>query len=288
MILSIASGKGGTGKTTVACSLAAVFESSVYIDCDVEEPNGHILLHPKFHKEIPSVKMLPVIDFSKCTFCGKCSHVCEFNALIKMGSDIFLIDELCHGCGACAFFCPEKAITEKGKTIGFVREGIWEVNKKEFYDGLLNVGEVSASPLIKEVKKKIQPDKLNIIDSPPGTSCSMVEAVRDSDYCILVTESSPFGLHDLELAVEVLRILNIPFGVVINKYEELYTDLEDYLNTERITILMKIPFDKEIAKDYSNGKIPGLFFANLKEEIKNIVKKITALIAVEKSNITIN
>jgi len=288
LILSIASGKGGTGKTTVACSLAAVFESSVYIDCDVEEPNGHILLHPKFHEEIPSVKMLPVIDFSKCTICCKCLQVCEFNALIKMGSDIFLIDELCHGCGACAYFCPENAISEKGKIIGFVREGISEVNKIEFYDGLLNVGEASASPLIKEVKKKIQTDKLNIIDSPPGTSCSMVEAVRDSDYCILVTESNPFGLHDLELAVEVLNILNIPFGVMINKYDESYTDLEDYLNTEQINILMKIPFDKEIAKDYSNGKIPVLFLTDLKEEFRNIVKKITAFIAAEKSNITIH
>jgi len=288
LIISIASGKGGTGKTTVACGLASVIENSVYIDCDVEEPNGHILLHPKFHEENPTVKMLPVINFSLCTFCGKCSQVCEFNALIKMGSDIFFIDELCHGCGACAYFCHEKAITEEGKIIGFVREGISVINNIEFYDGILNIGEASASPLIKEVKKKIQTDKLNIIDSPPGTSCSMVEAVRDSDYCILVTESNPFGLHDLKLAVEVLRILNIPFGVVINKYEESYTDLEDYLNTGRITILMKIPFDKEIAKDYSNGKIPERFLTNLKEEIKNIVKKITALIAVEKSNITIN
>ncbi|MFA6596379.1 MAG: ATP-binding protein [Ignavibacteriaceae bacterium] len=288
MIISIASGKGGTGKTTVACGLASVIEDSVYLDCDVEEPNGHILLHPKFHDENPLAKMLPIIDFSKCTFCGKCTEVCEFHALIKMGSDIFLIDELCHGCGACEYFCPEHAITEKGKTIGFVREGISAVNNIEFYDGILNVGEASASPLIKEVKKKIQTDKLNIIDSPPGTSCSMVEAVRDSDYCILVTESNPFGLHDLKLAVEVLRILNIPFSVVINKYDESYSALEDYLNAGQINILMKIPFDKEIAKDYSNGKIPVLFLTNLKEEFKNIVKKIAAFIADEKSNVTIH
>lgn len=288
MIISIASGKGGTGKTTVAVSLASITPESVYIDCDVEEPNGHILLRPKFHKEIPSIKMLPVIDSSKCTLCGKCSEVCEYHALLNMGSEIFLIDELCHGCGACAYFCPENAITETGKTIGFVREGLSEINGIEFYDGILNVGEATAAPLIRDVKKKIQKNKLNFIDSPPGTSCSMVEAVRDSDYCILVTESSPFGLHDLALSIDVLNILKIPFGVVINKYEESYTELENYLNSERITILMKIPFSKEIAHDYSNGKIPDYFSSVMKERLKQIVRYIQLQAMVESSSIASN
>jgi MinD superfamily P-loop ATPase len=265
LIISIASGKGGTGKTTIAVSLASVISGSVYLDCDVEEPNGHILLHPEFHKEIPSVKMIPIIDYSKCNFCGKCVEVCEFNAMINLGPEIIVFDEMCNGCGACEYFCPEMAITETEKIVGFVREGISEVSKIEFYDGVLNIGEASASPLIKDVKKKIQKDKLNIIDSPPGTSCSMVEAVRDSDYCILVTEPNPFGLHDLKLAVDVLHILNIPFGVVINKYEESFAELEVYLNSEQINILIKIPFDRQIANDYSYGIIPALTSKYMKE-----------------------
>ena len=284
MIISIASGKGGTGKTTVASCLTSVISGSVYIDCDVEEPNGHIMLHPKFHEETPSVKLLPIIDYSKCSFCGKCSQVCEFNALINLGSELFLIEELCHACGACTYFCPEKAITEKETTIGFVRGGISELNNNEFYDGILNVGQASAAPLIKDVKKRIQKDKVNIIDCPPGTSCSMVEGVRNSDYCILVTESTPFGLHDLALAVEVLRILNIPFGVVINKYDESFKKLEVYLNTEKINLLMKIPYDKKIAKDYSNGKIPSLSSNTIKEKFISIIKQISATIAVVEHN----
>jgi len=288
VIISIASGKGGTGKTTVATSLASVNPGSVYLDCDVEEPNGHILLHPQFHAEVPTTKSLPEIDYSKCTYCGKCAQVCEFHALINLGSEIFLVEELCHGCGACECLCPEKAITEKSKTIGIVRKGFSEWNNIEFYDGVLNIGEASASPVIKDVKKKIQENKLNIIDSPPGTSCSMVEAVRGSDFCLLVTESSPFGLHDLRLAIEVLQILKIPFGVVINKYEESYKELENYLNEVKINVLMKIPFDKGIAEDYSNGKMPEMFLTIMNEEFKNIAKKIYALVAVDKSNTTLH
>jgi MinD superfamily P-loop ATPase len=284
LIISIASGKGGTGKTTIAVSLASVISGSVYLDCDVEEPNGHILLRPEFHKEIPSVKMLPKIDYSKCKFCGKCVEVCEFNALLNLKTEIILMNELCHGCGACQYFCPEKAIAETEKIVGLVREGISEVNKVEFYDGILNIGEATASPLIKDVKKKIQKDKLNIVDSPPGTSCSMVEAVRDSDYCILVTESNPFGLHDLKLAVDVLRLLKIHFGVIINKYEESFAELEIYLNAAQINILMKIPFDKQIARDYSNGIIPALTSKYMKEGFKNIINLIAVYLSASVNN----
>ena len=288
MIISIASGKGGTGKTTFATSLAFFNQGSVYLDCDVEEPNGHILLHPQFKSEIPTIKKLPEIDYSKCSNCGICAQICEFHALINLGSEIFLVDELCHSCGACEYLCPQKAIIEKDKIIGIVRGGISEKNNIEFYDGVLNIGEASATPVIKGVKKNIQRDKLNIIDSPPGTSCSMVEAVRDSDFCILVTESNPFGLHDLQLAIEVLRILKIPFGVVINKYEELYTELGDFLIDQKINVLMKIPFDKEIAEDYSNGNMPNIFLTKMNEEFKNILKNIHELIAVDRNNVILH
>lgn len=287
MIISIASGKGGTGKTTVAASLASVIRESVYIDCDVEEPNGHLLLKPKIVSEESAEKLLPQIDHAKCTFCGKCVEVCEFNALINLKFEIVLFEEMCHGCGACKYFCPSKIITERTKEIGKVRVGVTK-EKILFADGILNIGESAAAPLIKQVKKKIVEGRTNIIDSPPGTSCSMVETVKDSDFCILVTESTPFGLNDLKLAVNVLRILKIPYGVVINKYEELFAELENYLNGEQINILMKIPFDMQIAKDYSNGKIPALYSKSLKEEFKGVIKKISALIVEKTRNNTIN
>lgn len=274
MIVSIASGKGGTGKTTVAVSLASVIPGSVYLDCDVEEPNGHILLKPEITRETPSNKMMPRIDYNKCDFCNKCADVCEFHALLNLKTEIHLLDELCHGCGACSYLCPNDAITEEPKTIGFVREGISAVAHTEFIDGILNIGEASAAPLIKYVKSKVVKDKINIVDSPPGTSCSMVEAVRDSEFCILVTESSPFGLHDLKLAVNVLRLLNIPFGTVINKYEEKYEELGEYLETEKIEILLKIPFDKKIAVAYSNGIIPVLISDEMSKNFKEMFEKI--------------
>ncbi len=274
MIISVASGKGGTGKTTIAASLASIIPNSIYIDCDVEEPNGHILLKPNFDAEIPSQKMLPKIDYDKCNFCNKCVEVCEFHALLNLKTEIILLDELCHGCGACSYFCPQNAITEEPKTIGFVRRGFSIVNGIQFIDGILNIGEATATPLIKDVKSNIKADKINIIDSPPGTSCSMVEAVRDSDFCILVTESTPFGLHDLKLAVDVLQILKIPFGVVINKYEKKYEELEKYLNSEKIDILLRIPFDKQIAEAYSNGILPVNAFGQIRREFVYLFRRI--------------
>jgi MinD superfamily P-loop ATPase len=284
MIISVASGKGGTGKTTVAASLASVIPESVYIDCDVEEPNGHILLKPNFDAETPSKKMLPRINYGKCKLCNKCVEVCEFHALLNLKSEIILLDELCHGCGACSYFCPHNAITEEPKTIGFVRKGFSKVNDIQFIDGILNIGEATATPLIKDVKSNINSDKINIIDSPPGTSCSMVEAVRDSDFCILVTESTPFGLHDLKLAVDVLRILEIPFGVVINKYEKKYEELENYLNSEKIDILLRIPFDKKIAVAYSNGNIPVFISEELSNNFKIMIDQITSMNSVRQIN----
>ncbi|MHB8871487.1 MAG: nucleotide-binding protein [Candidatus Doudnabacteria bacterium] len=264
MIISIASGKGGTGKTTVAASLASVISESVYIDCDVEEPNGHLLLSPEFISEESAKKILPLINQDKCTFCGKCVEVCEFNALINLKFEIVLFDEMCHGCGACIYFCPSKVITERVKEIGVVRVGITH-DKIFFADGLLNIGEVAAAPLIKEVKKKIVKGKINILDSPPGTSCSMVETVKDSDFCILVTESTPFGLNDLKLAIEVLKTINVPFGVVINKYDPTFEEMENFLREISIEVLLKIPFDRKYAESYSEGTLPLIKYPELKK-----------------------
>ncbi len=279
MIISIASGKGGTGKTTVAVALASALKKCAYIDCDVEEPNGHILLKPEIQSETAFQKLLPKIEYSKCTFCGKCVEVCEFNALLNFKTEIVLLEELCHSCGACSYFCPENAITEEGKTLGFVRKGIVENYDIQFYDGILNIGEATAAPLIREVKLKILPDRVNIIDSPPGTSCSMVEAVRNSDYSILVTESTPFGLHDLKLAVDVLGMLVIPFGVVINKYDESFKELEAYLEEKKIPIFMKIPFDKSIAVAYSKGAIPHKVFEKMGIDFGKMFDQINRAVA---------
>ncbi len=196
-----------------------------------------------------------------------------------MKDEIILFDELCHGCGACTYFCPQKAITEEPKIIGRIRKGFSSIkNKLKFIDGILNVGEAAATPLIKEVKSNIRKEDINIIDSPPGTSCSMVEAVRDSDYCILVTESTPFGLHDLKLAVDVLRILKIPFGIVINKYEKQFEELEKYIEEEEIEVLIRIPFDKNFAVAYSNGNIPIFISREILDKFKKMSEHIISLV----------
>lgn len=273
MIISIASGKGGTGKTTIAASLASVIKDSVYVDLDVEEPNGHLLLNPEFTSINEAYKFLPLIDQDKCTYCGKCVEVCEFNALVNLKFEILLFDEMCHGCGACTYFCPENAITEQKKSIGLVRCGVTNSNIF-FIDGILKIGEVAAAPLIKEVKKKVLRNKINILDSPPGTSCSMVEAVKDSNFCLLVTESTPFGFNDLKLAIDVLKEVNIDFAVLINKYNENFYEMENYLNENGIDVLLKIPFERKYAEAYSEGTLPVIKFPSLRKDFEDLFKKI--------------
>lgn len=274
MLISIASGKGGTGKTTVAVSLAATISNCTYIDCDVEEPNGHLFLQPKITEEKSIYKLLPSIDNGRCDNCGKCTEVCEFNALINLKSEILLFKELCHSCGSCVYFCPSNSITETQIEIGKLRFGFAE-NGISFVDGILNIGEISAVPLINSIKENINADKINIIDSPPGTSCSMVETVKDSDYCILVTESTPFGLNDLKLAIDVISKLGIPFGVIINKYDKTFSEMDRYLESKEIDILGKIPFDKKLAKLYSEGNIPLKNSSELSIVYRKIIEQIS-------------
>ena len=284
MVISIASGKGGTGKTTVAASLAYAINDCVYIDCDVEEPNGHLFLSPEIILEEKIYKKLPDIDYNKCTFCGKCTEVCEFNALINLKSEIILFEEMCHWCGACKYFCPLKAINETEKEIGILRNGT--VNEQLlFVDGILKIGEASAEPLIHETKKNVVDHKINIIDSPPGTSCSMIESIKGSDFCILVTESTPFGLSDLKLAVVVLQSIGIPFGVLINKYDPEFFELENYLNENIIEILLKIPFDRKIAESYSKGVLPVRNNKELENEFFKLINKIEMKLELVKTNV---
>jgi MinD superfamily P-loop ATPase len=275
MTISIASGKGGTGKTTVAAGLVSLISDSVYIDCDVEEPNGHLLLHPVFQNLIPVNKKIPVVNRTLCTHCNVCKEACEFNAIIKLPDEIIILEDLCHSCGACTYLCPQNAITEVNKSVGLVREGT--AGNISFIDGVLNIGEPSASPVIKELKNKILNKRINILDSPPGTSCSMIETVKGSDYCILVTESNPFGLHDLKLAINLLKMIKVPFGVIVNKYDSSFTEMEIYLDENFIDVLLTIPFDRGIAGEYSKGEIPHLVTEKLNENLKGIFERILIL-----------
>jgi len=216
MVVSIASGKGGTGKTTVAVNLALSLEENVqFLDCDVEEPNAHIFLKPKItHARSLSV-LVPKVDEKRCTYCGKCARFCSYNAIAIVKEKVLFFPELCHNCGGCTIVCPEKAIREVKRPKGVIEEG--RSGKIRFIKGELNVGEAVSPPLIREVKKTADKDFLTIIDVPPGTSCPVIEAVKGSDFCLLVTEPTPFGLNDLILAVEVMRKLKIPFQLILRE-----------------------------------------------------------------------
>jgi MinD superfamily P-loop ATPase len=252
MIISIASGKGGTGKTTVATNLALSIPDVQLLDCDVEEPDSHLFLNVKLNKIEDVHLYIPSVDKQKCNFCRECAAFCQYNAIAVMPADVLVFPELCHGCGGCMLVCPNQAITETQNTIGVIEGGT--ASGIEFYHGLLKIGEPMATPVIKALKKRIDKNKTVILDSPPGTSCPMIETIRDTDYCLLVTEPTPFGLYDLKLAVEVVRALSIPFGVVINRDGVGDNKVDEYCQTEDIPVLMRIPQNKEIARLYSVGK----------------------------------
>lgn len=252
LTVAVASGKGGTGKTTIAVNLAQVADEPItLIDCDVEEPNGRffIRMEKPQHMADATVK-IPSIDADKCTSCGKCTEFCEYNALAMTKKGVMLFPELCHGCGGCALVCPAQAITETERVIGVIEKG--SAANIDFYQGTLNVGEVMSPPLIRTVKS-VERNPLTILDSPPGTSCPMITAVTDSDYVVLVTEPTPFGMNDLVLAVEALREIGIPFGVVINRDGSGDDKVDKYCEAEQIEILARVPDDRRVAVAYSKG-----------------------------------
>lgn len=251
MNIAVLSGKGGTGKTTISTNLALALKVN-YIDCDVEEPNGFIFLNPEI-KEVTSVMVeYPIIDDSKCIACGQCVRVCQFNALAKVREDIMLFQKLCHGCGACELACDFHALTYGKRKIGSVEVG----NREDMScsRGLLNIGEPMAVPIIKDLLKKSSKDN-NLIDCPPGTSCNVVNALRFVHGAILVTEPTEFGLHDMKMAIEVVRMFNIPFGVIINKDDGRENMIKKYCRDENIKLLGVVPYSKDIAIAYSKGEI---------------------------------
>ena len=277
MIISVASGKGGTGKTTVATNLALSIGNSQYIDSDVEEPNANIFLKAKINEKEDVKVNIPKIDKKRCNFCGNCSDFCAYNAIAVVPRNVLVFPELCHSCGGCEIVCPKDAISWNNRVVGKVEHG--QAKGIDFYQGTLKIGEMQAIPVIKALKKKIDGKNNVIIDVPPGTSCPVIESIVGSDFCILVTEPTPFGLNDLKLAVEVVKHLNIPFGVVINRDGIGNNDVYKYCKNEGIQILLNIPERKEIAHLYSKG-IPFtrdsyewsemfvLLFNKIREEVK--------------------
>ncbi|OYT27873.1 MAG: (4Fe-4S)-binding protein [Candidatus Altiarchaeales archaeon ex4484_96] len=251
MITAVASGKGGTGKTTVAVNLALCLGEIQLLDCDVEEPNAHLFLNPVIEEKKPVEVLIPLINEELCVRCGKCAEFCQYNALAVTKELVMFFPELCHSCGGCAIVCPNNAISEGKRTTGVVEVG--GKDKIRFVHGILEVGEAMASPVISEVKKQINKDVDAILDVPPGTSCAVIESVRDSDYCILVTEPTPFGLNDLKLAVNMLREMKIPHGVIVNRAGIGDGRVQEYCDKEGIRLLMEIPHDEQIAALYSNG-----------------------------------
>jgi len=251
MIITVASGKGGTGKTTVAVNLALSVQSVNLLDCDAEEPNVHTLLHHTNTLTYPVTVPTPVIDIEKCSLCGKCSDFCQFNSIFVGKTKTIVFNEICHSCGGCALVCPEGAITEIARSIGTIHQS--RNGDIHLTYGELSIGEPIATTVIREVKTNIKNGNTNILDAPPGTACPVIETMRGSDFLILVTEPTPFGLHDLSMAIDVVKELRVPFGVIVNRAGIGDDGIIKYCQKHAITILMEIPFSRRIAELYSKG-----------------------------------
>ncbi len=281
MILTVASGKGGTGKTTVATSLAlAIADSSpVLLDCDVEAPNAHIFLQPQFDQRKEIGLPIPEVDEVRCTGCGRCAEVCQYHAIVVMGGKVLVFPELCHGCGSCTLQCPEGAIEEVPNLLGVLeagpaKDGIY------FAQGVLNVGEPMAVPVIRELKQwRLFPEGHPIIrDAPPGNSCPVVETIQGADFVLLVTEPTPFGLHDLRLAIQLTRELGIPAGVVVNRDGVGDDGVEEFCRNAGIPILMRIPLDQGIGKAVARGEALVEAFPEYLPQFRELYARIQSLI----------
>jgi MinD superfamily P-loop ATPase len=254
MNIAVLSGKGGTGKTLMSVNLASVAQRAIYIDCDVEEPNGHLYFKPQEVKCEEVTIKIPLVDTDLCNGCRKCVDFCNFNALAYIGDRLIIFEEICHSCGGCVLLCPQKAITEKEKVIGKIECGV--SGNVDVVTGILNTGEASGVPIIKKLlKKQAKKDEIAFIDCPPGSACIVMESIMDADYCILVAEPTIFGSHNLQMVYELVRLFDKPHGVILNKCTEAYNPSEEFCIKNKINILGKIPFDNELGEINSNGLI---------------------------------
>jgi MinD superfamily P-loop ATPase len=274
MRIAIASGKGGTGKTTVSVNLARTMGLPVQLlDCDVEEPNAHLFLKgDKIKEEIVTIP-IPQVDEALCDGCGECSKFCEYSAIVTFGTAPLIFPEMCHGCGGCTRVCPTKAISEVGRRIGVV-----ETRSSEnitLISGRLDVGVAMAPPLIRAVKERLQNNMPAVLDAPPGTSCPVIAAIRNADLVLLVTEPTPFGLNDLSLAVNMVRELKIPFGVIVNRMGIGDDRVHRYCEKKDITILLEIPDDRNIAESYSRGVLMVDALPEYRNLFQSLIAKVT-------------
>jgi len=279
MKIAIASGKGGTGKTTLSTNLASLIaehESIVLADIDVEEPNSGLFLNGELFHQEDKYKMIPEWEKEKCTLCGKCQEVCNFNAVMKMGEMILVFPELCHGCYACSELCPSNSLPMKTKKMGELKH--YKLDNFDFIESKLIIGEEQAVPLIGQTINYVDtnfPDKqIKLFDSPPGTSCPVIEATKDADLILLITEPTPFGLHDLTLAVETMNELKKPYAVIINRFGIGDANVEKYCEENNIPIIAKIPNDRKIAELYSAGELLYPHLSDVKIELEKVIKYI--------------
>ncbi|HUT31030.1 MAG TPA: ATP-binding protein [Sedimentisphaerales bacterium] len=277
-VIAVASGKGGTGKTTVAVNLAyylaGLGRKVQYLDCDVEEPNGHIFLKPKITDSRPVSVDIPHVDAQKCTACGRCGEICQYSAIVCIKEHVLTFEELCHSCGGCRRICPADAIEPRPLNIGQIELG--SAGGVRFVGGRLRIGSVRTVSLIKEVKKHIQDGCVTIVDVPPGTSCPVVEAVKGADFVLLVTEPTPFGLNDLKLAVGLVREMKLAFGVLINRDGIGNDEVEEYCKAENIETVMRLPDDRRIAEEYSSGRMIVNIFGEYKKQFAELCEYLQA------------
>ncbi|MEN6549489.1 MAG: ATP-binding protein [Armatimonadia bacterium] len=256
--IAVAAGKGGTGKTLLATSLALVLQATYpgrvqLLDCDVEEPNAHLLMRPVLSGELPVTVLVPQVDLETCTRCGKCAHVCQNSAIAVIRQAVLTFPNICSGCGACAYICLAEAIAEVERQVGVTISGT-TAEGVDFHTGRLNVGEAKSTPVTKAVKRLVCDDMISILDAPPGTACPMQETVAEADYCLLITEPTPFGLSDLRAAVETCRAVGVPCGIIINRHGSGYSGVEEYCEAEGLEVLALIPQDRKVAEAYSRGE----------------------------------
>lgn len=281
MKIAVLSGKGGTGKTLVSVNLAAAAEKSTYLDCDVEEPNGHLFFKPHDIETKEITIKIPKVDENKCSGCRKCVDFCKFNALAYINNKVFVFDEVCHSCGGCSLLCPKKAISEVEKVIGKVQRGVSQNVKVA--TGILNTGESSGIPIIKELLINTEENVLTFIDCPPGSACIVMESIKDVDYCILVAEPTLFGVHNFNMVYNLVKLFNKPFGAVLNKCLDGENPAEKYCLDKNIKILGRIPFDNELGTINSNA----LISVRLKDKYRDLFTSLLNAVMEEVQNETI-